>query len=53
MKAITDLFWAQIGWLRPESHLAKGDRCLVFVSSDHELFVRVQEALRSRSRHAD
>ena len=53
MKPITDLFWTQMGWMRPESYLGKGDRCLVFVSSDHELFVRVQEALRSRSRHAD
>jgi hypothetical protein len=53
MQAIADLFWAQIEWMRPDSYLGDGDRCLVFVSSDHELFGGVREILNgSRSQNA-
>lgn len=54
MKAITDLFWTQMAWVRPESYLGDGDRCLVFVSSDQERFGSVHDILsRSPSRNAD
>lgn len=54
MKAITDLFWRQMAWVRPESYLGDGERCLVFVSADPELFASVQGILsRSPARHRD
>ena len=54
MKAITDLFWTQMAWVRPESYLGAGERCLVFVSSDHQRFSNVNHILRrSPSRNAD
>jgi len=49
MKDITDPFWEQIRWVRPESYLADGNRCLVFVSSDQELFGSIREVLKSHS----
>jgi hypothetical protein len=45
MKAITDLFWRQMAWVRPESYLGDGDGRLIFVSSDHECFRSVNDIL--------
>jgi hypothetical protein len=45
MKALADLFWTQMEWVRPESYVGDGDRCLMFVSSDHQLFVSVRDTL--------
>ena len=50
MKPVTDLFWKQIEWMQPESYLGDGDSCLLFVSSNGELFRRT-EAILSRSHH--
>jgi hypothetical protein len=50
MAPVTDLFWAQMAWIRSESYLGDGDRCLVFVSSDHERFNSVYDIL-SRDLH--
>jgi hypothetical protein len=32
------LFWEQIGWIQPESHVADGQNCLTFVTRNRELF---------------
>lgn len=54
MKAITDLFWTQMAWVRPDAYLGDGERCLVFVSSDDERFDSAQDVLsRNASRNTD
>ncbi len=51
MKAVADLFWKQIEWMQPESYLGDGNSCLLFVSSNGELFRGVETTLsRSPSR---
>ena len=51
MNPITDLFWKQMEWIQPESYVGDGNKCLVFVSSNHEVFCIVHDALsRSPSR---
>jgi len=53
-KAISDLFWKQMEWVRPESYLGDGDCSLLFVSSDSERFGSVRDILsRSPSRYTD
>ena len=41
---LTDRFWAQLGWVTPESYVADGDY-LNFVSRDKHLFAAVRQAL--------
>lgn len=35
---IRRMFWNQIGWIQPESHIADGQDCLTFISRNRELF---------------
>ena len=44
-KALTDLFWKQLEWIRPESYIADGGSCLTVVSSDKALFATLRRAL--------
>ena len=44
MSDLTDRFWAQLGWVTPESYVADGDY-LNFVSRDKHLFAAVRQAL--------
>jgi hypothetical protein len=54
MKDIIDLFWGQMQWINPESYLGDGNRCLIFASSNHDLFGSVYETLsKSPSRNQD
>jgi len=47
MKAIVDMFWEQIHWVRPESYVADCDSCLIFATRDRALFNAVRERLCS------
>ena len=54
MKDVSDLFWMQMAWVRPEFYVGDGDRCLVFASSDQERFGGVHDILnRFPSRNAE
>jgi hypothetical protein len=44
-KALTNLFWKQLEWIRPESYIADGGTCLTVVSSDKALFATLRRAL--------
>jgi hypothetical protein len=44
---IGELFWQQIGWIKPESYLADGD-WLNFVTSRKDLFAAVRQGLIGR-----
>jgi len=44
-KDLTDLFWLQLGLIRPESFISDGD-LLNFVTSDEQLFDSVRAALK-------
>jgi hypothetical protein len=44
-KTLTDLFWKQLAWIRPESYIADGGTCLTVVSSDKALFATLRRAL--------
>jgi len=35
---IRRMFWEQIGWIQPESHIADSQNCLTFVTRNRELF---------------
>ena len=43
---LTDLFWRQLEWIRPESYVADGDNLLTFVTTNENLFSLVSKALR-------
>ena len=45
---LTDLFWRQLEWIRPESYIADGS-LLNFVSRDSNLFATVFQALSGES----
>jgi hypothetical protein len=47
MKALADLFWEQLPWISPESYIADGE-CLIYVSSNKELFAKARKALMSK-----
>jgi len=46
VRDLTDLFWVQLGWIRPESYIADTHNLLTFVTADIDLFSRVSQALR-------
>jgi hypothetical protein len=48
---LTDRFWAQLGWVNPESYVADGDY-LNFVSRDKHLFDAVHQALSTADRNS-
>jgi len=43
---LTQLFWEQLNWIRPESYIAEGDY-LTFVSANKDLFFALRDALRN------
>ncbi len=43
---LTDLFWRQLAWIRPESYVADTHNLLTFVTADTNLFSCVNQALR-------
>jgi|HubBroStandDraft_5_1064220.scaffolds.fasta_scaffold48137_4 hypothetical protein len=47
MAPITEFFWRQMQWIRPESYLGDGRDCLIFSTRNKELFVSAREALRA------
>jgi hypothetical protein len=52
MAPVTQLFWRQMQWIRPESYVGDGRDCLIFATRNKELFASVQEALRSNDPEA-
>ena len=43
---LTDLFWRQLDWIRPESYVGDGDRLNIATRND-DLFARIVQVLRS------
>ena len=46
MKPVSDLFWAQMDWVHPESYIGDGQECLIFASRNSTLFREVEATLR-------
>lgn len=42
---LTDIFWQQLDWIRPQSYIAENDACLTVMSTDKHLFNAAREAL--------
>jgi hypothetical protein len=36
--AITDMFWAQVGWMQPQCYIADHPDCLLFATNNADLF---------------
>lgn len=54
MNPVSDLFWQQMDWVRPESYVAAGQDCLLFATSNSTLYNAVCEALRKqRSKYSE
>jgi len=49
---IRQMFWDQIGWIKPESYVSDGPRCLTFVTKNRDLFGLVLDRL-SKSQPSD
>jgi hypothetical protein len=45
-KALSDLFWQQIEWIRPESYIADG-HLLNLVTTNKIVFTKIRDAVRS------
>ncbi len=43
---LTDLFWRQLEWIRPESYIADGGSFLTFVTANANLFSFASQALK-------
>jgi hypothetical protein len=46
---LIEQFWKQLEWINPESYLADGSGCLIFVTRNENLFRAVQQAFRDSS----
>ena len=54
MKAISDLFWLQMDWVKPESYVADGGVCLLFATRNSGLSLAVRDTLNKQpSKHSD
>jgi hypothetical protein len=46
---LVDMFWQQLGWVKPESYIGDGADCLTFVSRNDALFESVHQRLTADS----
>jgi hypothetical protein len=45
MRAVADLFWRQVDWIKPHSYLGDGENHLIYATQDEDLFAAVKESL--------
>lgn len=47
MKSISDIFWSQLDWIKPDSYLSDGLEHLTFVTREKKLFADALKSLQS------